>query len=63
MESYTKLIPNQGGNIGKHLRVKDCDAWKIVKKEENFDVVYMDALDAKLMDEDITKVLDSMFPK
>ena len=63
MESYTKLIPNQGGNIGKHLRVKDSDAWKIVKREENYDVVCMDALDAKLMDEDITKVLESMFPK
>jgi spermidine synthase len=63
MESYTKLIPNQSGDIGKHLRVKDSDAWKIVKREENYDVVCMDALDAKLMDEDINKVLESMFPK
>jgi len=63
MESYTKLIPNQGGDIGKHLRVKDSDAWKILKREENYGVVCMDALDAKLMDEDIYKVLESMFPK
>jgi hypothetical protein len=32
MESYTKLIPNQGGDIGKHIRMKDSDAWKILKK-------------------------------
>lgn len=63
MESYTKLIPNQGGDIGKHLRVKDSDAWKILKREENYEIVCMDALDAKLMDEDINKVLESMFPK
>jgi hypothetical protein len=29
MESYTKLIPKEGGDIGKHLLVKDSDAWKI----------------------------------
>ena len=62
MESYTKLIPNQGGDIGKHLRVKDSDAWKVLKREENYVLVCMDALDAKLMDEDINKVLESMFP-
>jgi hypothetical protein len=63
MGSYTKLIPNQGGDIGKHLREKDSDAWKILKREGNYVVVCMDALDAKLMDEDINKVLESIFPK
>lgn len=62
MESYTKLIPNQGGDIGKHLRVKDSEAWKILKNSDNYVNVWMDSLDAKLMDEDINKVLMSMFP-
>lgn len=62
MESYTKLIPNQGGDIGKHIRMKDSDAWKILKKRENYQIVWLDALDAKLMDEDINRVLEKMFP-
>lgn len=62
MESYTKLIPNQGGDIGKHLRVKDSDAWKILRRFDNYNTMWIDSLDAKLMDEDINKALESMFP-
>jgi len=62
MESYTKLIPKEGGDIGKHLRVNDSDAWKILRRVENYSLMMMDSLDAKLMDEDINKVLERMFP-
>jgi hypothetical protein len=31
MEQYTKTLPYEGGQIGKHLRNKDSDAWKILK--------------------------------
>jgi len=50
MESYTKLIPKEGGDIGKHLQVKDSDAWKILRRVENYCLMMMDSLDAKLMD-------------
>jgi len=50
MESYTKLIPKEGGDIGKHLQVKDSDAWKILRMVENYCLMMMDSLDAKLMD-------------
>jgi hypothetical protein len=50
------------GDIGKHLQVKDSDAWKILRRAENYSLMMMDSLDAKLMDEDINKVLERMFP-
>jgi hypothetical protein len=33
--------------------VKDSDAWKILRRVENYCLMMMDSLDAKLMDEDI----------
>jgi hypothetical protein len=42
--------------------VKDSDAWKILRRVENYCLMMMDSLDAKLMDEDINKVLERMFP-
>jgi hypothetical protein len=62
MESHTKLISKESGDIGKHLPVKDSDAWKILRRVENYCIMMMDSLDAKLMDEDINKVLERMFP-
>ncbi len=62
MESYTRLIPKEDGDIGEHLWVKDSDAWKILRRVENYSLMMMDSLDAKLMDEDINKVLERMFP-
>ena len=31
MEHYTMTLPYEGGQIGKHLRNKESDAWKILK--------------------------------
>ena len=68
--TYTRAPPNyrsplrsnEGGQIGKHLQNKDSDSWKILKDVSNYSLSKMESLDAKLLDEDIYKTLNNMFP-
>jgi hypothetical protein len=62
VESYTRSLPDDGGKVGKHLRNKESDSWKILKNENNFVITDILSLDAKLMDEEIDDVLDKLFP-
>ncbi len=57
-----QTLPYEDGQIGKHLRNKDSDSWKILKNVSKYSLSKIESLDAKLLDEDIYKMLNKMFP-
>jgi hypothetical protein len=62
MESFTQTLPYEGGQIGKHLHNKDSDSWQILKDVLNYSLSKIESLDTELLDKDIYKTLNKMFP-
>jgi hypothetical protein len=62
METYFSTLPVEGGKIGLHLKKKDSESWNILKNVEHYSTNAIQSLDAKLMDADIEKTLEKMFP-
>ncbi len=52
---------NQGGQPGNILRDANADVWQQLRKENNSKLSYMNALNAKFMDDDIIVILFRFF--
>lgn len=61
MTVYQNERTNNGGQPGKVLRDGDSDVWQQLKKENNSELKYMDALSAKFMDDIIIVILHKLF--
>lgn len=61
MTVYQNERTNNGGQPGKVLRDGDSDVWQQLKKENNSELKYMDALNAKFMDDIIIVILHKLF--
>jgi hypothetical protein len=62
METYFSTLPGEGGKISLHLKKKDSESWNILKNAEHYSTNAIPLLDAKLLDTDIEKTLERMFP-
>jgi hypothetical protein len=61
MTVYQKERTNEGGQPGKILRDENSDVWQQLKKENNNQLKYMDALNAKFMDDTIIVILHRLY--
>ena len=61
MTVYQKERTNEGGQPGKILRDENSDVWQQLKKENNNQLKYMDALNAKFMDDSIIVILHRLY--
>lgn len=62
MTVYQNKRNDEGGIIGKNLRNKNHDVWNQLNTHENFSLNYLEALNGKFMDDEISHILSQMFP-